>query len=279
MSYIVLIFSKDRALQLDATLRSFLFHCKDATKIILKILYTTRNALHKKQYEELDREYNYVEFIKETDFRENVLSLLPSYKYVFFLTDDNIFIKDFLLFEVIESLQRHTDALGFSLRLGMNSTYCYPLDKNQTLPEFQVLEKDILKFNWTTAEYDFGYPLEVSSSVYGVEDILPFIARLPFQNPNTLEVFMEKNKYLFRNKKPLLLCYKQSITFCAPINIVQTAWPNRASGKMEYTVDNLANLFEKGYRTDISAYSDFIPNACHQEIELKFIEPARECKA
>jgi len=41
---IVLIFSKDRALQLDAALRSFLLHCKDPELSEIRILYTTTIA-------------------------------------------------------------------------------------------------------------------------------------------------------------------------------------------------------------------------------------------
>ena len=34
--------------------------------------------------------------------------------------------------------------------------------------------------------------------------------------------------------------------------------------------DSLAKNFESGYRIDISSYSDFVPIACHQEVELQF---------
>jgi glycosyltransferase involved in cell wall biosynthesis len=276
MNCIVLIFSKDRALQLDAALRSLLLHCKDADSTLLLVLFTASTPVHAAQYSQLAEEYQlypFLQFVRERDFRSDVLALLAPYDYVLFVVDDNMFVRDFRLSGVIESLQKNRDALGFSLRLGENTTYCYPVDQEQRLPEFQAARQGILTWNWTTAELDFGYPLEVSSSVYRTDDIMPFLSMLSFNNPNTLEERMSSHNSAFRNEKPFLLCFEQSATFCAPLNIVQTAWPNRASAKLEYNPDSLARLFRKGYRIDISAYDDFLPKACHEEVELKLLTP------
>jgi glycosyltransferase involved in cell wall biosynthesis len=98
---------------------------------------------------------------------------------------------------------------------------------------------------------------------------------LQFTNPNTLEGLMNDHKSMVQQGKSYLLCFEQSVTFCAPVNIVQTAWPNRVSSKAEYSPDSLARLFSKGYRIDISAYDGFLPGACHQEVELKLLTPFR----
>ncbi len=256
-------------------------HCQEASSFKICILYTTTTPLHAEQYRQLEKEYQqypFLQFIHEQNFYSDTIALLAPFDHVLFLTDDNIFVRDFRLSHMLESLRKHPDAIGFSLRLGKNTTYCYPLDKAQRLPEFQTTGRSTLKYNWAGAEYDFGYPLEVSSSVYRVEDILPFIAQLPFRNPNTLEALMAERSATFRNEMPYLLCFEQSVTFCAPINMVQTMWTNRAGSKVEYSPDSLAKLFNDGLRIDISAYNNFIPNACHQEIELKLVEPARTNK-
>ncbi|RJQ51596.1 MAG: glycosyltransferase [Nitrospiraceae bacterium] len=264
------IFSKDRPLQLDATLRSFYLHCKDADKVSLKVLYAVSGEPFNDAYDALKREHPHVVFIKESDFKSDFLSSLQGNGYVLFLVDDNIFVRDFRMSDVTSCLNDHPDALGFSLRLGRNTTYCYALDKNQKLPEFQFLKDDILKYDWTNGEYDFGYPLEVSSSVYRTSEILPFINRFPFFNPNSLEAFMADNSSVFKDMKPALLCYPSSITFCAPLNKVQnTAGTNRASSEISYKAENLSRLFSEGCRIDVSAYNNFAPNACHQEVELK----------
>jgi GT2 family glycosyltransferase len=267
-----LIFSKDRAMQLDASLRSFLLHCKDADEIDLKVLYTVSSTHHEDQYKKLKEEYTDVDFIREENFRNDLLSLLTSYNYVLFLVDDNIFVNDFSLYTTVNALEQNPKALGFSLRLGKNTSYCYMQNKQQVLPNFYSIGNSLLAYDWTAAEYDFGYPLEVSSSVYRIEDMLPFISQLPFNNPNTLEALLDKNNSFFQKTKPLLLCPEQSVTFCAPVNIVQTAWTNRASGTSDYTADNLSKLFDKGIRINIAAYDNFTPKACHQEIELHFLD-------
>lgn len=267
------VFSKDRPLQLDAALRSFFLHCQDADTLKLNVLYTISDMVQQELYAGLISEYTSVTFIKEQDFRKDLLSLLSGPDYILFLVDDNIFVRDFSIADVIKSLSDHPDALGFSLRLGSNTTYCYSRNKNQKLPEFQIIKNNILKYNWTSEEYDFGYPLEVSSSVYRASEIVPFINGLPFYNPNSLEGLMSVNRAMFKDNRPFLLCFNLSATFCAPLNKVQdTCAGNRASDKPEYSTVNLTKNFSEGYRIDVSAYNNFLPNACHQEVVLKLVQ-------
>ncbi len=266
------IFSKDRPMQLDATLRSFYLHCQDHESIRLKVLYTTSNEFQRELYESVIKEHSSVEFVRERDFREDLLALLSRSGYVLFLVDDNIFVQDFNLADALHALKTHPDAIGFSLRLGENTVYCYPLDKEQRVPEFKSVHKNIIKYDWTIAEYDFGYPLETSSSIYRTDEILPLLKRLVFKNPNSLEAFMDPNKELLKQSHAYLVCFQKSVTFCAPINKVQNVCDNRAGGRQEYTAETLARLFKNGYRIDIFAYSNLIPNACHQEIDLRFVE-------
>ncbi len=276
---VTIIFSKDRALQLEATMRSYLNLCTDGNTFPISILFFASNDFYRQQYEKLIRgfkRFEFINFIPEEDFRKDLIALLAPYDYVLFLTDDNIFVRKFNLQTILNSLENISDALGFSLRLGYNTTYCYPLDKMQKLPKFEALGLHILKYTWVDAEYDFGYPLELSSSVYRTEDIVPFIARLPFKNPNTLESVMADNSHQFHHRRPALLCFENSVTFCAPINMVQTMWKNRAGNKEEYNAENLARLFEQGFRIDVKMFEGFTPNACHQEIELKFTRDSRE---
>jgi hypothetical protein len=299
-----LAFSRDRAMQLDGTLRSFFLHCRDADEVRLFVIYKTTSDFHALQYAGLAREYSQVSFIKETDFRRNVMELLIAYatgqaagilrrvmirlgarlgrinnlwldldrpRYVLFLVDDNIFVRDFRMREVHEALQTHPRALGFSLRLGTNTRYCYPLDKPETPPPFTRFENRIIEFDWVAqgdSGHSFAYPLEVSSSVYRINELLRLLNRLSFQNPNTLEGQMATRADMFRRKSPYLLCYEQSVTFCNPVNRVQTVYANRAAAMPQYSTERLAKMFEGGYRIEVEAYTGFVPNACHQEVEL-----------
>lgn len=296
-----LIFSKDRAMQLDATLSSFFFHAQDADFIRLTVLYSASTTLHQEQYERLKQEYiGRVEFVPEFNFQQQVFEILLSdlpaniqryYRFiqklglfvprsvllkrlssscVLFLVDDNIFVRSFNLEKVFNLLSANPDALGFSLRLGTNTVFCYAQNKFQTLPEFVSVSDGVLKYRWTRADGDFGYPLEVSSSIYFTESILDLLTGAKYKNPNTLEFKMARSEKKFRMKSPTLLCLEKSVTFCTPINVVQDVYQNRAGSDNTLSPDRLAELFTLGKRINTLAFVGFTPQACHQEVQLTF---------
>lgn len=266
--FVGIVFSKDRPLQLDGALRSLFMHCRDVDNILLKVLYTTSSSFQQSLYQNLADQYLSVEFVQEKSFKSDLLSLLDGFAYVLFMVDDNIFVRDFSLCEITSSLSSHLDTLGFSLRLGRNTTYCYMLDKTQHLPDFQMLQPGVLKYDWTVAEHDFGYPVEVSSSVYRCGDLMPLLAQMDFNNPNSLEGYLAANVSFYKTNFRHLLCYDQSVAFCAPVNKVQTFNDNRAGVETGYSANALAGLYGEGYRLDVAAYSGFVPHSCHQEVEL-----------
>ncbi len=272
---IAVVFSKDRPLQLDATLRSFILHCKDFSDHDVKVIYKTSADHYQRLYDILIQEYSgktNIEFKPEKDFKSDVLATILSYEHVLWLVDDNIFVNDFSLKYLANTFKEHNDALGLSLRLGKNTTYCYPLNKNQTLPQFTMISSEILKYDWRSADLDFNYPLEVSSSIYRTSDMLTLLLKINFKNPNSLEREMAANSKYFVELYPNLLCMEKSLTFCNPINKVQVeAIDNRSSELTDYSAENLALKYEEGFRVDIDSYNGFLPNACHQEIELKLV--------
>lgn len=267
------IFSKDRPMQLEATIRSFKKYCKDLQNVHIEVLYKTSNTRYEKLYQKLIEEYSDVNFVKEKDFKNDLVASVQRFPYILFVVDDTIFVREFSINQIIELLEKYQDSIGFSLRLGVNAIYCHPMDKFQRLPKFERINERVLKFNWTLSEYDFGYPIEVSSSIYRTKDLLPLLTNLEYKNPNTFESVLDQNKAVFKNTKPILLCYEQSVAFSAPLNLVQTMWQNRASVDQKYAPENLANLFEQGFRFDIDKLDGFVPNACHQEVDIDFVKP------
>ena len=268
---VAIIFSKDRAMQLNATIESFLLHCTDNDNVDLNILYNTSTKLYTNQYDQLKSRFPEINFIRETDFRHQTLSLIEKNEYVLFLVDDNIFVKPFSIQNTIYFLQKEGDAIGFSLRLGKNTTYCYPLSSQQRIPAFMEVGEGILKYCWLNEQHDFGYPLEVSSSVYRSKDMLRLLSRLDFTNPNTLEGTMASNKYFEPNLRHLLT-FDESVTFCNPVNIVQNVTNNKFGKLNNYTSKELADYFSQGKLIDVEKYIGFTPNASHQEMELYFID-------
>jgi hypothetical protein len=324
MNIKIILFSKDRAMQLDTVLRSFFLHCRDGEEnAVICVIYKASNERHAQQYKELFRFYPQVQFSKQQNFYKDLLHNINPYQSgspksflfnvligissigfpigsflddimrhfadrprikllrmllprtepitgVLFLVDDNIFVRNFYLVEIMSALQQNPQAIGFSLRLGRNTQYCYSLRRQQSLPEFKLVSHNILKYNWTRAELDFAYPLEISSSLYLTDMMIPLLMSMWFRNPNELEGKIAARSFIFQNEYPELMCYGQSVTFCNPINIVQSVSKNRVGEQVELSTDHLADLFAMGKRVNIRSFDGFIPNACHQEVDLKF---------
>lgn len=267
-SIIGLIFSKNRAMQIQATIESFFMCCNDDVEKMY-VLYKASSPLHQRQYEHLQKKFGNISFQEEYDFKSQTLAIVSQSKYVLFLVDDNLFVQDFSISEIIASLEANKDAIGFSLRLGRNTNYCYPKNVSQSLPAFEMVGDGILKYDWTKAKYDFGYPLELCSSVYRLADILPILETSNYSNPNSLEEKMVCNTSKFVFTRNHLLCFERSVAFTNPINIVQDVTRNRVGSNGEYSSEKLAELFENGFRIEVGKYSGFLPKSCHQEVELK----------
>lgn len=295
-----LLFSKDRALQLDACLASFGRHVGDVSVVELVVVYSASSAKFLRQYEELARWWDgKARFVPEMLFRSRVLEILGSagksragaesrflqaslwrkawpaasenlLDCVLFLVDDTLFVRSLKLAAVQAALRAHPDALGFSLRLGRNTTHNYVLNRQQDLPTFENVGSGILTYNWTQADGDFGYPLEISSSLYRLATIQRLVPQLSFSDPNTLESQMALRARQFSRKNPAMLCPENSVAFSAPINRVQDVYENRSGASPEWSTERLAAKFDSGFRIDVAALDDFVPSACHQEVELSF---------
>ncbi|MGO9178336.1 MAG: glycosyltransferase family 2 protein [Candidatus Limnocylindrales bacterium] len=268
----VLVFSKDRPLQLDAALRSLKLDCDALDPASVRVLYRTSTPFFASQYRVLANQHADLAFVREQGFKADLMRLVDGSRYVFFVVDDTLFVRQFSVAQAIRALESEPGCLGVSLRLGRNTRYCYTVDKLQQPPAFEGLDSGLLSFDWTQAEHDFGYPLEISSSIYRTEDLLPLLAELEYQNPNTLEAALAARAASFRANLPRLACYQQSVAFSVPANLVQTAWRNRVDGRPELTVEALGRAFNQGQRLDVQRYQGFVANACHQELDFVYVQ-------
>jgi hypothetical protein len=79
---------------------------------------------------------------------------------------------------------------------------------------------------------------------------------------------------LFSSGKPELLCFQQSVAFCAPLNKVQSVLDNRSGSSEQYSSEALNRMFLEKMRIDIDRLNGFTPNSAHQEIELPLVQKA-----
>ena len=269
-----LIFSKDRAAQLLLLLESLTLYCDDWKLFPITVLYKVTTERDKEQYEIVQTTYPSVNFKLEQDLRTDFYDVLKGTEYILFFTDDSIATQSFSVEGCCDLLHEKNDALGFSLRLGTNIFYCYPYRCVQKVPRLTKLENDVLEFDWSRAEYDFAYPLEVSSSIFRTSDILASLdsCHCNFSTVNHIESFMAVRIHMFIKDKPNLLCYDTSRAFANPLNIVTSAVGNRFSTKSRYEASCLSDSFEKGYKIDISPFLNFVPIGCHQEVDILWVE-------
>jgi hypothetical protein len=297
MGTLTLIFSKDRPLQLQATLASFALHCREAAQTPVTVLYRSSSEAFAHGYAQLQQEFQgrlLINWVEERSFRHDLLACLrqppaasrwrrildrlrlrswrPSCDQLLFLVDDNIFVRPFSLRLIVEALEQQPSAIGFSLRVGRNTTRCYSMNCAQPLPEFQPVAAG-LRFRWVGQTGDFGYPIEVSSSVYRLADLIGLLRSLPYTNPNRLEQVLSSSSSLFALSKPNLLCFDHSVAFCAPVNKVQSILDNRSGIQEGHSSEALNELFLDGHRINICTLSNFVPNAAHVEIEFPLFKP------
>jgi len=273
---VTVIFSKDRPLQLDLTLTTYEKYTTHRNTKHEYVIYKASDERFEKTYKQVAKEHPNIKFIKETTFKVNLYECMKGKKYVLFIVDDCIFTKKYSMENVCSKLDICEGALGFSLRLGANTKYCYSLNVDNTIPVMQFIGEDVVGFSWKSSSLDdFSYPLEVSSSIYRIQDIKPIIEGIHYSNPNQLEWVMY-NYIPQLVRRPFLLSFEISVAFCNPINRIQVENDNRVGVNPCYSIENLLILYEAGYRINHLPFDDFTSSACHQEVDIDFIKLSEE---
>lgn len=286
-----IIFSKDRACQLHALLRSIAqrFNCFSEILVIYKA--TTRpfqdayNDLWHASYHKTKpwSQQMKVGLKYEKDIKSDFVSALQTgHHLVCILTDDSIIYKSPLSkLRWEEAIGRqfnmHNDLFCFSLRYGQNT-----LVQNYATGEMQEPYHDMIPddgheimsmWNWAQLNplKNFGYPIGMDGHIYRTVDILPITQELNF---NTLRGWEGTLALDWRNRfedKPLMASYKQSILVNIPTNNVQVP-PIPSGPKYAISVEELNDRFLSGQMIDIDKtdFSNIVGS--HQEIELKFCQ-------
>lgn len=197
MNLTTLIFSKNRACQLDLLLRSLRLKVK---KKNLRVLYTC-DPEYKAAYDKVMKLYPNVEFILEEDFRRQVINSITD-EYLLFLVDDDVMIDSYSedCPEFLK-LQANEDIICLNLRMARNYDYDFLKDKQVPIPQF-----DDGMWKWKNYRHDWGYPMSASSHIFRKKDILPILETLEFGgNPIILERSMRG-----RLDKPLMIGFEKA---------------------------------------------------------------------
>lgn len=263
----IIIFSRNRACQLDLLLRSVYYNFVNWNSYKWNVLYTYDDAF-KTGYDLVIKAHPDINFIKETNFKQNVLNLINNTDpYIMFGVDDNVFKNRFDITGSSEfyDFDIRDDVMALSLRMWPGITYCYTENRPTPPPIFK--ENGINIWNWRDSKLsgDWSYPFSIDMSIFKKKDILENLINVNYWNPNTMEGYLANQAW----NKPYLICYKESIIFNNPINKVQTANGNRCGN---VSTQYLNKMFLAGDVIDLIPLQGLKNTAPHQEELVTFIK-------
>ena len=259
-----IVFSMDRALQLDGLLRSFFFNKEGYCTT--KVIYKASSDEHQKAYQDVIKRFeNQVQFFEEgLGFKSTLLDVLDQINTgkLFFLVDDIIFTEK-VNFDMLSKID--SSKYIFSLRMGSHLNYSYVVDKAQKLPQFINKDDDFLYWDWSDSEHDWAYPLSVDGHIFGVEEIRALAVHFDYKGPNSFEGILQKERGLFL--KRLGMSYKKARIFNNPCNKVQTEVKN-LHGDMHQ--DDLLKIWDSGQEIDVEVLQGYINKSVHEDVEFEY---------
>jgi len=254
-----LIFSKDRACQLDLLLRSIKDNFEEIHPIIL---FKQTNENYKLGYEKVNSYHSGYEWIEEESFVPDLRKIVSTFRNQFFLVlvDDEIVIRDYPIKNAMYALELNNDLHCVSLRMNPSIHYTYTADLASPPPTFfdDYRFDDLLFWNWENYDgrTDWGYPSCINSHIYRKEFIIPMIQNLPFNNVNRLEGLLNLQRSSFKKQ---MACFNKSKTINIANNLIQTG-TNRHSNNPEYSVENLNRKFLEGNRISTENFYNYDNN-------------------
>ena len=254
----IIIFSYNRALQLDTLITSFIEKWQ-APQYYVDIIYNSSDKDFQKAYDVLIEKYrnipnivfnkeknvkdkysvkellnirNFIAYIKnkrkftpKSNFRSLCIEILKKNKndFVMFLTDDSMFIENVNIeTEIFNWIKEYPNKRQFSLRMGVGINNKGNNVKEKCKYIFWEFHQNPRNTNW-------GYPFSVDAHIYHKKPIMKLFSKYIFCNPNTLEGFINAQVYrkqIFEEGKANIKCSLLSY----PINMVQTIEKNETLG-------------------------------------------------
>ena len=264
----IVVFSKDRAMQLDLFLRSFARFVVGADRHVVHVLHTGSNSDFQRGYEKLAASglSPNIRLILETNFKVDLLRCIdPAIPHTVFFVDDDVFTRSFDFDgESMDVFRRDDDILCYSLRLHPHLTFNYTQQREITPPAF--LEHRT--FRWKGLEGDYGYPMSLDGHLFRTGDILPLLEMLDYRNPNTLEAILAR----VPPNRPKMICDEYGAIVNVPANRVQTVFANGHAG---LGADGLNAQFLAGKMIDVDPFEGVRTISCHQELPLSLIDDPR----
>jgi hypothetical protein len=270
----VIIFSKDRAMQLHLLLESILlnFNVDDYT---LNILYKASNDEYNRGYNMIRDLYPQFNYKREENFKSDLMSFFNNSEYTVFLTDDDIIYQSFKLNnDELHNIFMLTDANCFSLRLGLNTVNCYTMQRLNKLENFNKhsffhdtdLIEPVISWKVKDGTNDYAYPMSLDGHIFKTEYIKNLCEILEYSNPNLFEAMLSN----FSRPDMIISSYNQNKLVNSPINRVQETFHNLSGMKYNYSSEDLNEMYLDDVCFDFNKMNFNEITGCHQEIQPFF---------
>lgn len=260
---LVLLFSKDRAIQLELFLRSYAQQM--STPLPLTVMYRASSEAHRQAYEQVFANYRASELtvVAESAFKPDLLAVLKasSARHVIFFVDDIVFIQP-VDTRLLEQWDPRDGIL--SLRLGRNITHSYNrggIEQPQpaSFESATLGEQPLARWRWSTGTLDWSLPTSLDGHLLPLPDLIPVIEQASFKAPNSLEGAIGQYKFLFKWRWGY--CWERARIMNLPLNTVKTEdydFPHQG-----LDAEQLLAAFQQGMRLDISELPLAEHNSCH----------------
>lgn len=270
----LIIFSKDRACQLDLLLRSIKRNCPDT--FITTILYTYSNQDFKLGYANLflrRKEFgplfsNKFWFIEERNFQDDIKNLIEekSFEWVALSTDDTVIYRQMPDFWTWKN-KLTPDICTFSLRYGLNTTLqdCF---RNLYQPLLNGYQDEGDTISWDFSQYhpnaNYGYPFGLDMHIYRRDILWSLIKNMEFNDSNQLESGLFYKKHLCPS---LIRSFKESVAVNIPSNNI-----SGVTQAMENNLLELNSKYLEGYEISLEDIMKERIIGSHQDIKYRLVK-------
>lgn len=245
-----IVFSKDRAMQLDAFLRSF---ARNVGERPVSVLYTSSSTKHEEAYRDVFAAHPWaVPRLQGRHFDVDLLLLIPRGVQVILYADDHVFTRPWAEEEKV------------NLHLGLHLSHCYTTNTRQSVPPFELVEPDKITWWWSEGKGDWGYPLALCGQTFLSDELREMMLDSSFYSPNSLEAALQRFKPMFTQRRGV--CYRESKLVLLPWNLVQTDCPNRHESMP--TVEEMLGFWRNGYRINVESMYGVVNESVHQPLPL-----------
>jgi hypothetical protein len=281
-----IIFSKNRACQLDQLLRSLAEHLEEWNLFHITVIYVAENEDFREGYRIVQRQFQSAVFVEQRfdkTIQKQIQEIIDNSRqeFVCMLVDDDILIRKLSLYSPqFETFRKNVQVAALSIRLSPSITYCQPLAMSEKPPRlsaqgvfhwyktpFWRLMRDVLtKLGQPGLGVgDWGVPMSMDGNFFRLPEFREYFRCLPEMKAfGDIEITM----YFTPIPKEYGVCFDEAKLINIPLNSVRTDY---AYPSMSVAAKYLNEAFIGGRRLDYLHLCSINAISCHLEMLPRWI--------